>query len=127
VWARILRVDEWPSMFSDVKWVKVVERSPMHWRIRLESNTMTCGAHDYHVRFEPNRTGRVIIDAPGTTSVAYFRVFDGPSPGGARVVYSLFVEVHGIASWFVSEAAVREKQEQMVDRYLRDIDRQFNR
>jgi hypothetical protein len=126
VWGRIQRVDDWPSMFSDIKWIKVIERSPTHWRLRLESKTMTCGSHEYHVRFDPNRTGRVIIDAPGTSSVAYFRVLDGPTATEAVVVYSLFIEVHGIASWFVSERTAREKQEQMVERYLRDIGRVFN-
>ena len=77
VWTRIQRVDDWPRMFSDIKWLRVVERSPDHWRVRLESKTMTCGAHDYHVRFQPSRSGKVVIDAPGTTSIAYFRVFDG--------------------------------------------------
>jgi hypothetical protein len=37
------------------------------------------------------------------------------------------IEVRGIASWFASERTVREKQEQMIDRYLHDIDRRFNR
>jgi hypothetical protein len=126
VWSRIQRVDDWPNMFSDIKWIRIIERAPNHWRVRLESNTMTCGSHDYHVRFDPNRTGRVIIDAPGTTSVAYFRVLDGRSPAEARVVYSLFVDIRGIMSWFVSEKTLRDKQEQMVVRYLRDIDRLFN-
>ncbi len=126
VWARIQRVDEWPTLFSDIKWLKVIERSPTHWRVRLESNTMTCGSHDYHIRFDANRVGQVIIDAPGTTSVAYFQIFDGGTPTEARVTYSLFVEMHGIVSWFVSERVLREKQTQMVDRYLHDIDRIFH-
>ena len=88
---------------------------------------MTCGAHDYHITFQPTRIGKVVIDAPGATSIAYFRVLDGRTPSEARAVYSLFVEVRGIASWFVSERALREKQEQMVERYLRDLDRLFKR
>lgn len=126
VWARIQRVDAWPTLFSDIKWLKVLERSPTHWGIRLESKSMTCGAHDYHIRFSDPRTGQVIIDAPGTTSLAYFRVLEGRTSDEARAVYSLFIEVRGIMSWFVSETALREKQEQMVERYLRDIDRVFN-
>ena len=60
-----------------------------------------------NIRFDANRTGQVIIDAPGTTSVAYFRVFEGRTPTEARVVYSLFGEIRGIASWFVSERTSR--------------------
>ena len=126
VWTRLQRVDEWPRMFSDIKWLRVVERSTDHWRVRLESKTMTCGAHDYHIQFQRSRSGKVVIDAPGTTSSAYFRVFDGKRPADARVVYSLFIEIRGIVSWFVSERTLREKQEQMVERYLRDIDGLFN-
>jgi hypothetical protein len=125
VFARLQRVPEWPRMFTDIKSMRIVERGTDHWRVKLETRTFDCGAHEYHVRFEAPRTVRLWIDAPGVSAVAYMRVLDGAAPDTARVISSLFIDARGIAGWFVSKEDLRSKQEQMVVRYLADLERAF--
>lgn len=125
VFARLQRVPEWPRMFTDIKSMKIIERGTDHWRVKLETWTFDCGAHEYHVRFDSSRTARLWIDAPGVTAVAYMRVLEGTTANTSRVVYSLFVEARGVMGWFVSKEELRRKQEQMVVRYLADLERAF--
>lgn len=125
IFTRLQRVSEWPRLFTDIKSMKVIERSTDHWRVRLETKTFDCGAHDYHVRFESPRTARLWIDAPGVTALAYMRVLEGTTANTSRVVYSLFVDARGVVGWFISTEDLRRKQEQMVVRYLADLERTF--
>ncbi len=125
VFARLRQVPEWPRMFTDIKTMKIVERGTDHWRVKLETQTFDCGTHEYHVRFESPRTVRLWIDAPGVTALAYMRVLEGETKVVSRVVYSLFIDAHGIAGWFISKDDLRRKQEQMVVRYLADLERAF--
>ena len=125
IWAKLQRVPDWPRMFTDIKTMKIVERGTDHWRVKLETRTFDCGAHEYHVRFESPRTARLWIDAPGVTALAYMRVFEGATTDASRVVYSLFLEARGIAAWFHSKEDLRGKQEHMVVQYLADLERAF--
>ena len=126
VWDRVQRVPEWPTLFSDVKWLKVEERAENRWRVRLETRTMDCGAHDYTITFDPKqRLASLRIDASGIDSTARLIVRPGTGAAKANVAYSLYVRATGIVSWFVSEKALHKKQEQMVERNLRDLERAF--
>lgn len=127
VWNRLRRVPEWPRMFTDIKALRVIERvDDAHWRLKLETRTFDCGAHEYHVVFDDRaKTGRLWIDAPGVMAVAYMRVLDGATAESARVVYSLFVDARGFAGWFITKDELRRKQELMVVRYLADLARAF--
>lgn len=125
VFARLQRVPEWPRIFTDIKSMKVIERGTDHWRVKLETWTFDCGAHEYHVRFDASRTARLWIDAPGVTAVAYMRVLPNATTDTSRVVYSLFVDARGVMGWFISNEELRRKQEQMVARYLADLERTF--
>lgn len=125
VWTKLQRVPEWPQMFTDIKSMTIVERGTDHWRVKLETRSFDCGAHEYHVRFDAPCTARLWIDAPGVTAIAYMRVLEGAVPDAARVVYSLFLEAHGVAAWFHTKDDLRRKQEQMVVQYLADLERLF--
>ena len=88
VWERLQRVPEWPQMFTDIKTMRILERNAAHYRVRLETRTLDCGAHDYDIRLEAPRTAKLWIDAPGVTALAYMRVLNGTEEGSSRVVYS---------------------------------------
>lgn len=123
--ARLRRVDTWPQLFSDIRNVRVTRRGGDEWTVRIETLTFDCGAHDYHVWFQPDGTVHLQIDAPGIDAVARMEVRDGYTPGRAVVTYRLFVDAHGVVGWFVSEATLRRRQESMVTRYLTDLRRGF--
>ena len=125
VFSRLQKVWEWPRMFADIKKMRIAERGSNRFRIELETRTLDCGTHAYEVRIEPPRSIRLWIDAPGITALASMRVLDGSTARHSWIVYSLFVEAHGIASWFVSTDALRRKQENMVVQYLGDLKRLF--
>lgn len=112
-------------MFTDIKSLRIVEGGTDHWRVKLETKTFDCGAHEYDVLFDSSRTARLWIDAPGITALAYMRVYEGEKKESSRVVYSLFIDARGVAGWFISKEDLRRKQEQMVVRYLADLERAF--
>ncbi len=124
VWSRIEKVDSWPSIFSDIKRMRVLERDPPHWRIRVETESFDCGARDYHILFQEERTAEIRMEAPGFESRAYLSARDDPS-GGALVSYRLFLMPTGFTGWFVSKKELRRRQEDMVVRYLADVRRLF--
>jgi hypothetical protein len=127
VWTRFEKVPEWPRIFSDIKWLEVKQKEAGdRWRIRLETRSMDCGAHDYVVSLDSKeRRARLEIDAPGIDSKARLIVRAGSTPAQANVAYSLYVRATGIVGWFVSEKTLRKKQEQMVARNLADLQKAF--
>ena len=122
LWGRIQAVDTWSAIFSDITRLTVLERTPPHWRIRVETLSFDCGAHDYHLVFQEQNTVEMRIAAPGVESLGYLSVRDDPA-GGTLVTYRLLVKPQGLAGWFVSRKELRRKQEGMVVRYLRDVRR----
>jgi hypothetical protein len=122
LWRRIEAVEDWPAIFSDVVRLTVAERTPPHWRVRVETRSFDCGEHDYHLLFQERNTVELRIAAPGVESVGYLSVADDPE-GGALVTYRLLVRPQGLAGWFVSKKELQRKQEDMVIRYLRDLRR----
>lgn len=122
LWGRIQAVDTWSAIFSDITSLTVVERTPPHWRIRVETRSFDCGAHDYHLVFQEQNTVEMRIAAPGVGSVGFLSVRDDPA-GGTLVTYRLLVRPQGFAGWFVSKKELRRKQEDMVVRYLQDVRR----
>ncbi len=122
LWGRIQAVDTWSAIFSDITSLAVVERTPPHWRIRVETRSFDCGAHDYHLVFQEQNTVEMRIAAPGVGSVGFLSVRDDPT-GGTLVTYRLLVRPQGFAGWFVSRKELRRKQEDMVVRYLQDVRR----
>lgn len=125
VWARVADVPNWPKLLTDIKWLKVLERGKDRWRVKLETRTFECGAHEYAVTLLEGRALTFEIDAPGIDSKARVLVRSGASAKQANVVYSLYVRATGIVGWFISEKELRKRQEAMVVRALADIQRAF--
>ena len=125
IWARLQQVDRWRDMFSDITILRVLEHEGSRWKINLRTTAFDCGAHDYNVRFDDNKTAHLLIDAPGIDAHAQMAVKAGSRSGESVVSYSLYVEARGVMSWFVSEATLRKKQEYMVSKYLSDLQRAF--
>ena len=126
VWTRVADVPNWPKLLNDVKWVQVLERSKNWLRVKLETRTFDCGAHEYTVTLhDGQRLLTFEIDAPGIDSRARVLVRPGASAAQANVVYSLYVRATGIMGWFISEKELRKRQETMMLRALTDIQRTF--
>lgn len=125
VWTRVSDVPNWPKLLSDVKWLKVLEKGKDRWRIKLETRSFECGAHEYDVALRGGNLLTFEIDAPGIDSKARVLVRPGASAGQANIVYSLYVRATGIVGWFVSEKELRRRQEAMVIRALTDLQRAF--
>lgn len=125
VWARVADVPNWPKLLTDIKWLKVLDKGKDRWRVKLETRTFECGAHEYKVMLLGGRALTFEIDAPGIDSKARVVVRPGASPSQANIVYSLYVRATGIMGWFISEKQLRGRQEAMVIRALTDIQRTF--
>jgi Polyketide cyclase / dehydrase and lipid transport len=125
VWAALQGVSSWPTMFSDIKTMKVKRHDGNAWRLEMSTRTFDCGAHDYEVLVQPDRTISVRMLVPGANAVAYVRVRPVQGTEQSIVTYDLFVDVRGVASWFISEKTLRQKQEAMTTRYLGDLQRAF--
>lgn len=125
VWARVADVPNWPKLLTDIKWLKVLDKGKDRWRVKLETRTFECGAHEYTVTVLGGRALAFEIDAPGIDSKARVLVRPGASAAQANVVYSLYVRATGIVGWFISEKELRKKQEAMLVRALTDIQRAF--
>lgn len=94
-------------------------------KIELELRTFDSGSHEWEVRALSNRTVEMSIGAPGIKARGVATVKDGATPLDALVSYWLFVDVSGIVGWFVSEKDLRAKQERLIDRNLRDLEKVF--
>jgi len=125
VWIRLQDVDKWPQIFSDIKSLKVKKHKGDEWTVEIESRTMTCGSHDWIVRFLPNRTIEMAIGAPGIKARGVTMVKEGKSLTNSVVTYWLFIEVTGVVGWFVSEKDLRQKQEKIAQANLRDLEKVF--
>jgi hypothetical protein len=127
IWERIVDVPRWPALFSDIASFSIRSRSEdgTRWVARIDSKTFERGVQDYVVTLNASaRTARVVFSTMGVTAAAYASVVT-VGGGRARARYSLFVETHGIAGWFVSEADLRARQERLVQRTLGDLERVF--
>lgn len=125
VWTALQRVPSWPTMFSDIKTMKVKRQEGSAWRLEMSTQTFDCGSHDYDALFQGERSVSIRINAPGVDAVAYVRVRPGPKPEQSVIHYDLYVDATGVVGWFVSEKALRLKQEGMAVRYLNDLHRVF--
>ena len=107
----------------------VESRSPdgTHWVVRFESRTFGHGRYDYFLALNPNsHSASMVLDAIGVRGTAYASVV-ATGDGRSRATYSLLVESHGIAGWFVSDSALRVRQESLVRRTLGDLETAFGR
>lgn len=123
---RIQKVDQWPALLSDIKQLKVKSTSKGYWLAEIESKTMNCGSHDYHIRLKPDRSLSFVIDATALAATGYIRVQPlAREPAFSTIKFDLFVETTGVIGWFIPESAVRSRQEAMVRRDLSDLGRAF--
>lgn len=119
---RVSQVDRWSTLFSDIKRLNVKRKASAHWLIEIESATMNCGAHDYHIKILPDRTLSFVIDATGIAATGYLRVRPvADQPTLSKVAFDLFIETTGVIGWFIPESSVRTRQEIMVGRDLTDL------
>jgi len=125
VWAALQKVPSWPTMFSDIKTMKVKRHEGNAWRLEMSTKTFDCGTHDYDVTIKQDRTITIRMLVPGANASAYVRVSPVPGTEQSIVRYDLFVDVRGVASWFISEKTLQQKQEAMTIRYLNDLYRAF--
>ena len=125
VFSRVERVDKWPTLLSDVKWVKVLEHEGSHWHVRLETRTMDCGAHDYHINVEAKRRLKFVIDATGIDANGVISVGRGKDDAESLASFSLFIQTTGVFGWFIPDKLVRKRQESMVRRDLEDLAKAF--
>ncbi len=130
VWKRLERADQWAAVFTDIKALRVAFRDADEWKLKVETHTFPCGAHDYHVHLSGPYSSTIFIEAPGISGIAYLKAREvkraRPSdPVETRVHYSLFVEMKKPMPWFGNEAELRKKQEAMVEKNLVDLERAF--
>lgn len=122
VFRRVTQVDKWPTLFSDIKRLVVKRQQSAYWLVEIETATMDCGAHDYHVRILPERTISFVIDATGISATAYVRVRSiAKQPALSTVSFDLFIESTGIIGWFIPKSSVQTRQETMLRRDLIDL------
>jgi hypothetical protein len=126
VWSALQQVPRWPSMFTDIQTMRVKRHDGSTWKLEMSTQTFNCGTHDYDVTFAADRTATVRINAPGVDAVARVTVRPGPTATESIVGYSLYADTHGVVGWLISDRALREKQEAMVQRYLGDFERVFS-
>jgi len=124
-WKKIERVDQWRTLFSDIKTMRATLRDRDEWRLNVETFTFDCGPHDYDVHLTRSLSGTVWIGAPGIDAIANLKATKTDQTEEARLGYSLFVDVRKLMPWFGTEAELRKKQERMVERYLADLERAF--
>jgi hypothetical protein len=122
---RVARVDRWNQLFSDVKSVRVVKRSPNHWHVRLDTRTMDCGEHDYHITVRPGQGITLVIDAPGIEARGSLSARASERIGQSEITFRLFIDTKGVMGWFIPESTLRARQQQMVRRDLEDLARSF--
>ena len=124
---RLARVNEWNKVLTDIKHLDVIKRDGEKWLVRIETRTMDCGAHDYHVTADSNRGVKLVIDAPGINANGFITAKASKREGESSARFSLFVETSGVIGWFIPEKTLWAKQEQMVRRDLEDLARSFAR
>jgi|GEM_PF-2837456 len=125
VWARLQDVAGWPKLLTDVARLEVKERRGSRWEIELETRTLGHGQLPYHVELEPGRRVRFWRSGSGVAVQAFLLVRDGPAPGKANVVYSLYVHLTGLPHLLLPDSSLDEKQEHMVSVTLGDLERGF--
>lgn len=122
---RVARVDRWSELFSDVRSVKVVKRSAEHWHVRLDTRTMDCGEHDYHITFSPGERLDLRIDAPGINAHGSLSAHSTGKAAQSTVKFELFIDTKGFMGWFIPERTLRKRQERMVRGDLEDLASSF--
>jgi hypothetical protein len=124
-WKRMERVDQWWTLFSDIKAMRVTFKDADEWKLNVETFSFDCGAHGYHVHMTTPRTATIWIDAPGISAIAYLKARETDERNQTRIHYSLFVDMKKPMPWFKTEEELRKKQEKMVERNLLDLERAF--
>jgi len=131
VWKRLERADQWATIFTDIKSLRVTFRDTDEWKLKVETQTFACGVHDYHVHLSGPYNATIWIEAPGVSGIAYLKARDverskPADPIETRIDYSLFIDMKKVMPWFGTEAELRKKQEAMVERHLVDLQRAFS-
>jgi hypothetical protein len=97
-----------------------------YWLAEIESRSMNCGSHDYHISLKPDGSMSFVIDATGIAATGYIRAQPvANEPSLSLVKFDLYVEATGVIGWFVPDSAVRSRQEKMVRHDLEDLARSF--
>lgn len=125
VMARLSKVDQWPQFLSDIKRMKIVEHDGSRWHVKLETRTMDCGAHDYHLNVS-KRGVQLRIDATGINAQGVISVRAGENAGISVAKFSMLAETTGIIGLLIPEKKLRARQEKMVRRDLEDLSRAFS-
>lgn len=125
VFERLSHVDALPSFLADIKRLTVIQHEGRRWHVRIATQTMDCGEHDYAISLQSNRTVKLVIDATGIDAWGSIRI-EPHKEGGSTAKFNLFIQTTGVIGWFIPESTVRARQEQMVRRDLKDLAKAYS-
>ena len=120
--AAVGNVGNWPQLFTDVTEVAIKSRAGTRQVAAVHSRILGGHAHDFTVVDGGSRFD-VAIDVTGVDARGTIAIVPGGREGTSRALFSLYAVTSGVAGFFLSEAALRTKQEAMVRTYLTDLGR----
>lgn len=122
--AAISDFKNWPTLFSDVKSVKVKHRTPTDTIVDFESRTLG-HAHELRIHTgDPNRLRFEIIDGHGIQLWGEFSLKQ-LSPHITGIQGLLHSDVTGVFGWFLSDRSVREQRRTKLRSDLEDLSKRF--
>lgn len=120
--AAVRNVRNWPQLFSDVSAVAIKSQTGTRQVAAVHSRILGAHAHDFTVVDQGSRFD-VAIDVTGVDARGTITILPGGREGSSRALFSLYAVTSGVAGFFLSEAALRTKQEAIVRSYLTDLRR----
>lgn len=120
--AAVGNMSAWPQLFSDVSSVGIKSRSGARQVAAVHSRILGGHPHDFTI-IDGGSGFDVAIDVTGADARGTVAISPGAREGTSRAVFSLYAVTSGLAGIFLSEAALRGKQEAMVRTYVTDLGR----
>lgn len=120
--AAVANVGNWPQLFTDVTAVAVKSQTGTRQVAAVRSRILGGHAHDFTV-VDRGLQFDVAIDVTGADARGTIAILPGGREGTSRVLFSLYAVTSGFAGVFLSDGALRTKQEALVRTYLTDLAR----
>jgi hypothetical protein len=125
VWSRLERVEDWPSLFSDIRALEVKKREGNRWLLRLVTRSARSARSGKLDLNPPARRADLALDAGAIAVRVKVAVSDGAAADLSTV--DLWVSTSGVLGWFVSDKTLRQKQAAIAERYLLDLQSAFRK
>ena len=125
VYAAITNYSRWTVLFSDVKSVAVKRGGPRDAEVRFTSRSM---GHEVTIKFdnEPDRVVRFkLTDGPSGARARGEFVLEALGTERTRISGSLYMDVEGVAGWFVTDKRIRQTREKKLRADLADLGKAF--